>query len=99
VASTSSVSADGREVTIQIGGRFDFSCHRAFQDAHVQHHGKGMRYVVDLADTSYMDSSALGMLLLLREDQSAGGIRITNCRDEVRGILRTANFDRLFTID
>ena len=48
-----------------------------------------------------MDSSALGMLLLLRE--RAGGdraaIEITHCSPEIRKIFAVSNFDRLFKID
>jgi anti-anti-sigma regulatory factor len=47
-----------------------------------------------------MDSSALGMLLLLREH--AGGdrseIRIVNANTALRGTLRVAGFDKLFTL-
>ena len=57
-----------------------------------------MEYVVDLSDTEYLDSSALGMLLLLREH--AGGesskIEISQASDEVRKILDVANFGKLF---
>jgi anti-anti-sigma factor len=56
--------------------------------------------VVDLQATDYMDSSALGMLLVLRE--RAGGdraqIRIVNCKPEIRRILDIARFGQLFQI-
>jgi anti-anti-sigma regulatory factor len=48
-----------------------------------------------------MDSSALGMLLQLRE--FAGGnnhvIQITNADSNIRDILRIANFDKLMKVD
>ena len=47
-----------------------------------------------------MDSSALGMLLLLREH--AGGdrasIKIVHCQPEVKKILTIANFHPLFCL-
>jgi anti-anti-sigma regulatory factor len=47
-----------------------------------------------------MDSSALGMLLLLRE--KLGGqsskIEFVNVNEEVMKILKVAKFDQLFTI-
>jgi anti-anti-sigma factor len=56
--------------------------------------------VIDLGDVDSMDSSALGMLLLLREH--AGGdrseIRIVNANTALRGTLRVAGFDKLFTL-
>ena len=60
--------------------------------------GNGVAYVVDLSNTEYLDSSALGMLLLLREH--AGGenanIEITQASADVRKILDVANFSKLF---
>ena len=57
--------------------------------------------VVDLKDATYLDSSALGMLLLLREH--AGGdesdIRVVNSSPDVRKILGISNFDKLFDIN
>jgi len=47
-----------------------------------------------------MDSSALGMLLLLREHAGAdrADIRIVNASGELRGTLRVAGFDKLFVL-
>ena len=93
-------SAQGSEVTISIKGRFDFSSHQAFRDAYESNAEGTSTYVVDMKDTTYLDSSALGMLLLLRD--YAGGdksrIRITGCNADVRKILTISNFEQLFTI-
>ncbi|MDX1757578.1 MAG: STAS domain-containing protein [Marinobacter sp.] len=93
-------SEDGRTLTIKIEGRFDFSTHQKFRDAY-EHSDEGIvSYVVDMSDTTYLDSSALGMLLLLRD--FAGGdsaqIRIENCNGDVRRILSISNFEQLFAI-
>lgn len=89
------------EVTIAIDGRFDFSLHKAFRDAYRDIPSGSKQFRVDLSRTSYLDSSALGMLLLLREH--AGGdsarIRIVGCGEDVLRVLRIANFHRLFAID
>jgi anti-anti-sigma factor len=54
-----------------------------------------------MKDTTYLDSSALGMLLLLRDH--AGGdtanIKIVNCNPDVKKILTISNFEQLFSID
>ncbi|KEF31927.1 MAG: anti-sigma factor antagonist [Gammaproteobacteria bacterium] len=91
---------DGETLIISIEGRFDFSTHQAFRDAY-EHGEKDIRnYVVDLSNTTYLDSSALGMLLLLRD--YAGGdsarISIENCNNDVRRILSISNFEQLFAI-
>ncbi len=55
---------------------------------------------MDLQETTYLDSSALGMLLLLRDH--AGGdkanIEIRNCSPDVKKILSISNFEQLFEI-
>jgi len=97
---TSQPSADGQELTISISGRFDFNAHQAFRDAYQRQDVSPQRYVVNLQGTTYMDSSALGMLLLLRDH--AGGdeadIRLLNCSPDVRKILSVSNFEQLFVI-
>ncbi|MGQ7958646.1 STAS domain-containing protein [Pseudomonas sp. SP16.1] len=101
MAITSQPSIDGQELTIAIRGRFDFASHQEFRDAYERVNITPKRYVVDLQDTSYLDSSALGMLLLLRDH--AGGdaaqIRLRNCSSDVRKILAISNFEQLFQIN
>ena len=100
MAITSQPSADGQELTIVIRGRFDFASHQEFRDAYERTSVTPKRYQVDLRDTSYLDSSALGMLLLLRDH--AGGdnadVQVVNSNSDVRKILAISNFDKLFDI-
>uniref|UniRef100_UPI000D6B23FF STAS domain-containing protein n=1 Tax=Fulvimonas soli TaxID=155197 RepID=UPI000D6B23FF len=87
-------------LTLQLGERFDFSVHRDFHDACLGPARPARSYVVDLGEVSRMDSSALGMLLLLREHAGAdrAEIRIVNAGEELRGTLRVAGFDKLFVL-
>ncbi|WP_097460328.1 STAS domain-containing protein [Mangrovitalea sediminis] len=100
MAITTQRSTDGRTLTINIDGRFDFSSHQAFREAYETGENAVAEYLVDMRDTTYLDSSALGMLLLLRD--YAGGdsarIRILNCNGDVRRILAISNFEQLFDI-
>ncbi|ABM62922.1 STAS domain-containing protein [Halorhodospira halophila] len=91
---------DGQTLVMSIQGFFDFSLHKDFRQAYKGVEGV-RRYVIDLSQTEYMDSSALGMLLLLRESASDQGaeVALRNCSREVRKILEIANFQRLFTIE
>ncbi|NIP95346.1 MAG: STAS domain-containing protein, partial [Akkermansiaceae bacterium] len=59
------------------------------------------RVVIDMAEVEYMDSAALGMLLLLRECHGGeeARIRIINCKEGPKKILAISNFHRLFDID
>ncbi len=93
-------SDDGKVVTITISDRFDFQLHRAFNEAYKGIDGKDCAFNIDLQGTTYMDSSALGMLLLLREHtgNQNTNITITNCSHEVAKILKIANFQKFFVI-
>ena len=97
---SSVVSADGRELTISVEGRFDFSSHQDFRRAYEGLSNQPSSYIIDLQETSYLDSSALGMLLLLKD--YAGGedakITIDNCNEDVKKILAISNFEQLFSI-
>lgn len=96
----SNIDHGGKELVIKVDGRFDFSAHQEFRDAYEGISNDVTHYVVDLGNTSYLDSSALGMLLLLRDH--AGGdeanVKIIKCNDDVRKILTISNFEQLFMI-
>ena len=100
MAVTSELSPQGTTLTISIKGRFDFAKHQDFRGAYKKPMTKPELFVVDLKETTYVDSSALGMLLLLRDH--AGGdesdVRLVNCNSDVRKILAISNFDKLFDI-
>lgn len=97
---TSEVSKDGNVLTILVQGRFDFSSLQLFRGAYEKIEPKPTTYIVDLKDSEYLDSSALGMLLALRD--YAGGdnsdISITNCNPDVKKILVITKLDELFTV-
>lgn len=100
MAVTSELSPEGTALTLSIKGRFDFAKHQDFRGAYEKPMTKPELFVVDLKETTYVDSSALGMLLLLRDH--AGGdesdVRLVNCNSDVRKILAISNFDKLFDI-
>lgn len=93
----------GNRLTIRLEGRFDFSTHRAFREAikNAVANPAIKEVVLDLLKAEYIDSSALGMLLLSRENCTGAGksIRITNPRGTVKEVLHIASFEKLFTIE
>ena len=98
---TANVSDDGNTLTIAIEGRFDASVLDDFRKCYEESESSAAsEYVVDFNDTMYLDSSALGMLLVLRD--YAGGdeydIKIINCSDEIKKIFTISNFSQLFDI-
>jgi HptB-dependent secretion and biofilm anti anti-sigma factor len=98
---TRRIDKEKSQVTIAIDGRFDFAQHKTFRDSYRDMDPRAMRFVVDLSGASYLDSSALGMLLLLREyaGNDAGRVTITGCGEDVRRVLKIANFEKLFSLD
>jgi anti-anti-sigma factor len=93
-----SLSAPDGTMTLRITGRFNFSCYREFHDKVAK--AQANRFVVDLSKVEYMDSSALGMLLLLREKvkEDASRVQIVSGAGQPHEVLRLANFQRLFTV-
>ena len=53
-------------VTISIRERFDFGLHKEFRSTY-KDRDSSASYVINMLEVNYIDSSALGMLLLLRE--------------------------------
>ena len=92
-------SDDGSKVEIIISGRFDFNDHSSFRNTY-RDQSPSAEYTVNMQGADYLDSSALGMLLLLREH--AGGenanIEIVNTPEEIMKIFKISNFETLFNI-
>jgi HptB-dependent secretion and biofilm anti anti-sigma factor len=92
----------GNTATINMSGRFDFSVQRDFKEAYTPQLGNAaIRAIeVNLAAVEYLDSSALGMLLMLRERATAAGKSLKLCKPSagVAQILEIANFSKLFTM-
>jgi len=95
-------TTDSETAVIRLSGRFDFSRHREFRTCYEAALNEPMlrRIDVDLQGVEYLDSSALGMLLLLKERADARALPVTllNCTGVVREILDVANFGTMFTL-
>jgi anti-anti-sigma factor len=97
-----STSTHSNQARIRLSGRFDFNSHRHFKQAcegPLTEAAVG-ELVVDMAAVDYLDSSALGMLLILRDRGAAASKRVVieNCTGAVSDVLRIANFQKLFTM-
>jgi len=84
--------------TIHLTGRFDFRMIKDFQELLAR---EPRVWVVDLSAVDYVDSSALGMLLLLRERVrgDAKRVRLKGVCGQPRDVLLMAKFDRMFTVE
>ncbi|ATC87268.1 STAS domain-containing protein [Pseudoalteromonas sp. NZS127_1] len=97
---TKNESVDGTTLTIQIKGKFDFNLVQSFRQAYAQMSEKTVKVIIDLRETDYMDSSALGMLLNMKKtiDSQVKTIEISNCQPQLRKILQISRFDKKFDI-
>ena len=93
---------EGTKGVVSLSGRFDFNRHREFRSAcdPLLEDSQVQSVHVDLGQVDYMDSSALGMLLMLRDKAKSSGktVCLANARGSVRQVLDIANFGKLFPI-
>ncbi len=93
-----SKSKDGTEITISLPEKFDFQLHKEFRQAYQEDGVKSL--ILDMNKTQYMDSSALGMLLQLKEytEGNNSKMSIKNTSNNIMQIMQIAHFDKIFTI-
>lgn len=98
---TISHNQENRELIVKITGRFDFGIYQDFRQVLDWPKETVKTIIIDLRQTEYMDSSALGMLLTLRENlnKDKNAIILRHARPEIKKILEIANFDKLFNIE
>ncbi|MEG3639977.1 STAS domain-containing protein [Magnetococcus sp. PR-3] len=94
------VEKKGEVVTIKVQGEFNFHAHDDFRKAY-ESQPKGCSYRIDLSRVEHLDSSAFGMLLMLRE--KAGGekhsVTLVRPTADVRKLLEVVRFDGQFQIE
>ncbi len=87
---------------MRLNGRFDFNAHKVFRETYQQllDETSVKSITLDLNQVEYLDSSALGMLLQLKEKSDAlkKVIKLQNCSQLAKDVLAIANFDKLFEI-
>ena len=104
------VSREGTTATLRMEGRLTFEHHQAFKATAypILDEAGTKELIIDLGGVTYMDSSSLGMLLLLREkaDTAAADSKATKSikvalhrpSPSVQTSLKVVQFDRLFEI-
>ncbi|OGT24961.1 MAG: anti-anti-sigma factor [Gallionellales bacterium RIFOXYB12_FULL_54_9] len=87
---------------LDLSGRFDFNDHRAFKAAYdsALQESDVNTIEIGMMAVNYLDSSALGMLMLLRERAEAANKTVVLCEpnETVAQIFDIANFAKLFEI-
>lgn len=96
----SSYQNQGQTLVIDVGTKFDFSKVEDFRNAYDKIDDDVSHIAVDLSQTEYMDSSALGMLLNMQKSLANKELSysIENARPQVAKILKISRFDKKFDI-
>ncbi|AFV84878.1 STAS domain-containing protein [Alteromonas mediterranea] len=96
----SSYQNQGQTLIIDVGTKFDFSKVEDFRNAYDKIDDDVSHIAVDLSQTEYMDSSALGMLLNMQKSLANKELSysIENARPQVAKILKISRFDKKFDI-
>jgi HptB-dependent secretion and biofilm anti anti-sigma factor len=93
---TTRTENQGRKVFITVTERFDFNQHAVFRKL-LNEAQSGCEFLVDLTATEYMDSSALGLLLLMRQKAGNSDVELRFIKSSVVDkVLSASNFSRLF---
>jgi HptB-dependent secretion and biofilm anti anti-sigma factor len=99
---TYAVHNENNATIIQLHGKFTFESHKDFRLAADQALARQETrcLILDMREVEYLDSAALGMLLLLKEkaESAAKTIQIKNPQGIAQQVLEVANFHKLFTI-
>ena len=97
-----STEIHGNVGTLKLEGRFTFDTNMEFktQTKRLLEFPGLKKIQLDLADIAYLDSNALGMLLLLREMAQNKGVEVVllSPSSSVMAILDMVQFGKLFTI-
>lgn len=97
-----SVNILGSVARISMLGRFDFQVHREFKDAYsaLLVNAAVSEIEIEMSRVDYLDSSALGMLILLNEraKEAKKTITLLNASSVVSQVLDVANFSKIFNI-
>jgi anti-anti-sigma factor len=86
------------EMVISVSGHFDFTIANDFRNCYRNDPPKKM-YIIDLAAVEFIDSAAIGMILLLREyTNNNAAIRVINCKPGIKKVLEISHIDRFVEI-
>ncbi len=85
---------------LRLPSRFDYSYHRQFSELYTPlvEISKCIEIILDFSQVEYLDSSALGMMVLLQKRASGQGkkVKIKGARGATDEILKMANMQKIF---
>jgi len=92
---------EGENVVVSVEGQLIAGNRQQLRDAVLPEIDRGARhFVIDFADTGYIDSAGLGALVSLskRIRESDGTLRLTNLNEDLRTLFELTKLDTLFTL-
>lgn len=95
-------SVNNANVEIKLSGRFTFADYPVFRELlKTVELDAGKSLVFDMMGVTFVDSSALGMLLIAHEEakKTGGVITLRQPQGQVRRTLEVASMDNLFKIE
>lgn len=95
-------SASGKSCIIHLSGKFTFSDHVSFKSIRGLFSEDAYDTIIfDFSEVTFMDSSALGMMMIAREEATTHNknIILRKPKDKVEKMFRVSKFDTIFTIE
>ena len=96
------VTKNGNRPVLELVGRFEFNTHHEFRTAvdSLWIDPDLVAVTIDFSEVDYLDSSALGMLLMLRDKMGSTKkeVILSGVHGNVKQVLDIANFGKLFRI-
>ncbi|NOQ76199.1 MAG: STAS domain-containing protein [Methylococcaceae bacterium] len=101
-----SIRKSGKDIIVKLSGIFNYTLHAEFRHSYESHQDdKSYKFTLDFSDVSFIDSSSLGMLLLMHDFVGAdfhnidnSKIKLIHCNDKIKSIMEIANFHVFFDI-
>lgn len=94
-------SRDG-SLVVKVRGRMTHKDHKEFRDILGRiNDGAGAKVIFDLAHVEFMDSSALGMLLIVRDAavQQKRSVVLKGAVGQVENLMKVAKLHKYFTVE
>jgi HptB-dependent secretion and biofilm anti anti-sigma factor len=93
---------EDKALTIKIQGSFDFNCLQDFKSAYQDVSPKPDMFIIDLERCTYLDSSALGMIVALWDysGRDKNKIKMINVHcHSIRALLHLARLEDIIQIE
>ena len=102
VSASSRFDMDSAKFTISIDGDFTFAETTEFIRLYSNVPDGAQACEIDFGRVEYMDSSALGVLLLMKTEIESKGVKeisLTNCASQILDILTVCQYQEMFSIN